>query len=84
MISKGTHMSLSIRDVIQNQNLEEKVHHQMNKGKIQAIVKPYIPKKLTQSKLIKLLYETSSQASSQISYNQGIDGDSANQPMGSI
>lgn len=56
----------------------------MNKGKIGANVKPYIPKKLTQSKLIKLLYETSSQASSQISYNQGLEGESNNQPMGSI
>jgi len=66
MISKGTHMSLSIRDVIQNQNLEEKVHHQMNKGRI-TNNKPYVPKRLTQSKLLKLLYDTSSQASSQLS-----------------
>jgi len=59
-------MSLSIRDVIQNQNLEEKVHHQMNKGKI-SNSKAYVPKRLTQSKLLKLLYDTSSQASSQLS-----------------
>ena len=39
----------------------------MNKGRIFALTgKGYVPKKLTQSKLLKLLYDTTSQASSHI------------------
>jgi hypothetical protein len=46
-------MNHSIREVIQSQNLEEKAQYQLNKG---TIGKKIIPPKLTESKLLGLLY----------------------------
>lgn len=62
MVSKGTHLSLSIRDVIKNQNLEEKARDQMTAGRALERHRPLDlpPKKMTQSKLLQLLYDTSS------------------------
>lgn len=68
MVSRGIHQNRSIRDVIKNQDLEEKAIEL--KASRRPIWKKNLPvaTKMNQSKLLKLLYDTSSQESSQISY----------------
>jgi len=44
LVSKGNHSNISIREMIQGQNLEEKAQYQMNKG---TIGRKIIPQKLT-------------------------------------
>ena len=54
MISKGTHVNLSIRDMLAQQNIEEKRQHQFG-----GLAKKRLPApgKLTQANFLHLLYE---------------------------
>ena len=58
LITNGNFTSVSIRDAIQQQDLEEKVQNLITKGlKPSTALLPFVPKRLTQSKIMKMLYE---------------------------
>ena len=75
MVSRGTHLNMSIRDVIKKQNLEDKARDLQSAGQVIRKTPQVPPKLMTQSKLLGLLYDTSSQQSSEytnaIGYAEG-------------
>jgi len=66
MVWKGTHHNKAIREFIRNQDIEDKTYQQFSKGPSRA-QHPWMPKKLTSSKVMNLLDDSSSQAGSSVS-----------------